>query len=118
MSLAALFLALLTIALSAYFLPRNFAPRTKVGEGAEAKTLESKEGNGGEDIEKRIPKERAEAKTSEPKQGNGGEDIEKKIPISVNYHLTRQCNYSCGLSPLPLIQHFLLIVRLTHHPHL
>ena len=21
----------------------------------------------------------------------------KKIPISVNYHLTRQCNYSCGM---------------------
>ena len=21
----------------------------------------------------------------------------KKIPVSVNYHLTRQCNYSCGM---------------------
>ena len=24
------------------------------------------------------------------------EENDKKIPISVNYHLTRQCNYSCG----------------------
>lgn len=22
-----------------------------------------------------------------------------KVPISVNYHLTRECNYSCGKSP-------------------
>ena len=22
-----------------------------------------------------------------------------KIPVSVNYHLTRECNYSCGRSP-------------------
>ena len=21
----------------------------------------------------------------------------KKIPVSVNYHLTRQCNYNCGM---------------------
>lgn len=61
--LAVLFLALLTIAISARFLPQN----------------------------------------ARPKEGNGGKD---KIPVSVNYHLTRQCNYSCGQLPLPLTDHY------------
>ena len=116
MSLAAFFLVLLTIALSAYFLPKNF-PTKKKEEGADAKTLDSKESNGGEGTEKKVLKEGPDAKVLEPKERDGGEDTGTKIPISVNYHLTRQCNYSCGWSPLPLIQHPLLIVRLIHHPH-
>lgn len=103
MSLAALFLALLTIALSAYFLPKNFPSTRKIEEGADAQTLEPKEANGGEDTEKKVPTEGADAKVLEPKEGKGEQDTGKKIPISVNYHLTRQCNYSCGLSHLPLI---------------
>ena len=80
MSLTALLLALLTIALSAYFLPKNVPSKRSIEEGADAQILK-------------------------PKDGNEGEDTEKKVPISVNYHLTRQCNYSCGSSHLPPIQH-------------
>ena len=70
MSLTILFLALLTIALSAYFLPQN-GPSKKEDEGEGSQVLNLKE-------------------------GTEGEDLPTKIPISVNYHLTRQCNYSCG----------------------
>ena len=73
MPLAALLLALLTIALSAYFLPKNFLSKRNTKEGADAQILE-------------------------PKEGCNGGVAKAKIPISVNYHLTRQCNYSCGSS--------------------
>ena len=71
-----IFLALLTVALSAYFLPRNALSSGTTPEGAEAQVLQRKE-------------------------GNEGGDAKTKIPISVNYHLTRQCNYSCGSSHSP-----------------
>ena len=90
MSLVLLFLALLTIAVSAYFLPQN-ALSGKNNQGVKAQRLE-------------------------PKEGNGGEDAKTQIPISVNYHLTRQCNYSCGSSRLPLIQKSTLIVILIYLP--
>ena len=74
MFFAVIFLALLTVALSAYFLLKKAPSGGEIPEGAEAHVLQRKVGNGG-----------GNAKT--------------KIPISVNYHLTRQCNYSCGSSP-------------------
>lgn len=80
MVFAVLFLALLTIALSAYFLPKNGPSGRNIQEGTDVQVLDTKE-------------------------GKGGEDTKTKIPVSVNYHLTRQCNYSCGLSHLPLIRY-------------
>lgn len=73
MFIAVLILGLLTIILSAYFLPNNAPSGAKIPEGGEAQILQRKE-------------------------GNEGGDAKAKIPISVNYHLTRQCNYSCGSS--------------------
>ena len=80
MFFAVLFLALLTVALSAYFLPKNALSSGTIPEGAEAQILQRKE-------------------------GNKGGDAKAKIPISVNYHLTRQCNYSCGSSHLTIKPH-------------
>ena len=74
MFIAVFILALLTVALSAYFLPKHAPSGEEIPEGAEAQVLQRKE-------------------------GNEGGDAKTKIPISVNYHLTRQCNYSCGSSP-------------------
>ena len=85
MSLVLLLLALFTIAVSSYFLPRNATPREKTQNVEDAQDLEPKKAHGGEGAE-----------ISEPKQVKGGEGAETKIPVSVNYHFTRQCNYSCG----------------------
>ncbi|KAM0805609.1 radical S-adenosyl methionine domain-containing protein 2 [Usnea florida] len=70
MSLVLLLLALLTIALSAYFMPTTSPSRKVIQEGADALT-------------------------SAPEETKR-KDTKTRIPISVNYHLTRQCNYSCG----------------------
>ena len=80
MFFAVIILGLLTIALSAYFLPTNALSSGTVPEGAEAQVLQRKE-------------------------GNEGGDVKTKIPISVNYHLTRQCNYSCGSSHFTIKTH-------------
>ena len=69
-------LGLLTIVLNAYFLPKHATSGGEISEGAEAQVLQRKD-------------------------GNEGGDAKTKIPISVNYHLTRQCNYSCGSSHSP-----------------
>ena len=73
MIFAVIILGLLTIVLNAYFLPKHAPSGGEISEGAEAQVLQ-------------------------PKWGNEGGDVKTKIPISVNYHLTRQCNYSCGSS--------------------
>lgn len=81
MILAVLLIGLLAIALNAYFLPQNAPPRRRIEEGATAQVLQPEE----------------------EEEGGGGGDTKTKIPISVNYHLTRQCNYSCSSSHPSLV---------------
>lgn len=78
MILAVLLLGLLAIALNAYFLPQNGRSSRRIREGATGQVLQ-------------------------PEEGDEGGDTKTRIPISVNYHFTRQCNYSCRSSHPSLI---------------